>query len=53
MRQGPRAPIYAKLVGYGAKSDGYNMVVPLGMGGEQCMELAMDEVDQRAEEVIK
>jgi 3-oxoacyl-[acyl-carrier-protein] synthase-1 len=37
------ARIYAKLVGYGANSDGYDMVAPSGVGGERCMELAMDD----------
>jgi len=35
------AKIYAELVGYGANSDGYDMVAPSGVGGERCMELAM------------
>ena len=34
--------IYAELVGYGANSDGYDMVAPSGVGGERCMELVMD-----------
>ena len=40
------AKIYAELVGYGANSDGYDMVAPSGVGGERCMELAMDEADR-------
>jgi len=39
------AKIYAELVGYGANSDGYDMVAPSGVGGERCMQLAMDEAD--------
>jgi 3-oxoacyl-[acyl-carrier-protein] synthase-1 len=35
------AKIYAELVGYGANSDGYDMVAPSGVGGERCMDLAM------------
>jgi 3-oxoacyl-[acyl-carrier-protein] synthase-1 len=34
------AKIYAELVGYGATSDGYDMVVPSGEGAERCMRLA-------------
>eukprot|EP00584_Thalassiosira_punctigera_P002130 CAMPEP_0172531440 /NCGR_PEP_ID=MMETSP1067-20121228/4848_1 /TAXON_ID=265564 ORGANISM="Thalassiosira punctigera, Strain Tpunct2005C2" /NCGR_SAMPLE_ID=MMETSP1067 /ASSEMBLY_ACC=CAM_ASM_000444 /LENGTH=455 /DNA_ID=CAMNT_0013315819 /DNA_START=282 /DNA_END=1649 /DNA_ORIENTATION=+ len=40
------AKIYAELVGYGANSDGYDMVAPSGVGGERCMELAMAEADK-------
>merc|ERR1719238_1512852 len=36
------AKIYAELVGYGANSDGYDMVVPSGEGGQRCMKLAME-----------
>lgn len=39
------AKIYAELVGYGANSDGYDMVAPSGVGGERCMKIAMDEAD--------
>jgi 3-oxoacyl-(acyl-carrier-protein) synthase len=42
------AKIYAELVGYGANSDGYDMVAPSGVGGERCMKIAMDEANQRA-----
>jgi len=42
------AKIYAELVGYGANSDGYDMVAPSGVGGERCMKLAMDEANSRA-----
>ena len=44
------AKIYAELVGYGANSDGYDMVAPSGVGGERCMELAMDDAAARAGE---
>merc|ERR1719437_114165 len=40
------AKIYAELVGFGANSDGYDMVAPSGVGGERCMKLAMDEADR-------
>jgi len=39
------ARIYGELVGYGATSDGYDMVVPSGEGGERCMRLALDGLD--------
>jgi len=39
------AKIYAELVGYGATSDGYDMVAPSGEGGERCMKQAMATVD--------
>eukprot|EP00979_Chaetoceros_neogracilis_P011127 scaffold2697_cov204-Chaetoceros_neogracile.AAC.1 len=39
------AKIYAELVGYGANSDGYDMVAPSGIGGERCMKIAMDEAN--------
>lgn len=35
------APIYAELVGYGATSDGHDMVAPSGEGAERCMKLAL------------
>lgn len=35
------AKIYAELVGYGATSDGYNMVAPSGEGATRCMLQAM------------
>ncbi len=39
------APIYAELVGYGASSDGYDMVAPSGEGAIRCMQEAMATVD--------
>ena len=36
------AKIYGELVGYAANSDGYDMVAPSGVGGQDCMRLAMD-----------
>ena len=35
------AKIYAEIVGYGANSDGYDMVAPSGEGAERCMKIAM------------
>jgi len=39
------AKIYAEVVGYGATSDGYDMVAPSGEGAERCMALALQGVD--------
>lgn len=39
------AKIYAELVGYGATSDGFDMVAPSGEGGQRAMELAMSTVN--------
>ena len=39
------AKIYAELVGYGATSDGYDMVQPSGEGAVRCMQQAMESVD--------
>jgi 3-oxoacyl-[acyl-carrier-protein] synthase I len=38
------AKIYAELVGYGATSDGYDMVAPSGEGAMRCMRQAMATV---------
>lgn len=38
------AKIYAELVGYGATSDGYNMVAPSGEGATRCIKQAMATV---------
>jgi 3-oxoacyl-[acyl-carrier-protein] synthase-1 len=39
------AKIYGELVGYGATSDGYDMVAPSGEGAARCMELAKATVE--------
>ena len=39
------AKIYAELVGYGATSDGFDMVAPSGEGAVRCMQQAMSTVD--------
>jgi len=39
------AKIYAELVGYGATSDGYDMVSPSGEGAVRCMQQALATVD--------
>lgn len=38
------AKIYAEVVGYGATSDGYDMVAPSGEGAARCMQQAMQSV---------
>ena len=38
------ARIYAEIVGYGATSDGYDMVAPSGEGAERCMRMALSTV---------
>ncbi len=39
------AKIYAELVGYGATSDGHDMVQPSGEGAVRCMRMAMKDLD--------
>jgi len=39
------AKIYAELVGYGATSDGYDMVAPSGEGAARCMRQAIADID--------
>jgi 3-oxoacyl-(acyl-carrier-protein) synthase len=39
------AHIYGEIVGYGATSDGYDMVSPSGEGAVRCMQLAIESVD--------
>ncbi len=39
------AKIYAELTGYGATSDGYDMVAPSGEGAVRCMQMAMSTVE--------
>ncbi len=39
------ANILAEIVGYGATSDGYNMVAPSGEGAVRCMNQALSTVD--------
>ncbi len=39
------AKIYAEITGYGATSDGYNMVAPSGEGGRRAMEEALKTVE--------
>ncbi|MEM8629978.1 MAG: beta-ketoacyl-ACP synthase I [Pseudomonadota bacterium] len=41
------AKIYAEVTGYGATSDGYDMVAPSGEGGERSMRLAIKDLGER------
>ena len=43
-RRGAR--IYAELIGYGATSDGHDMVQPSGEGALRCMRLALEGVNE-------
>lgn len=40
------AKIYGELVGYGANSDGYDMVQPSGEGAVRCMKLALSGIEE-------
>lgn len=40
------AHIYAEIVGYGATSDGFDMVAPSGEGAVRCMKMAMENVEE-------
>ena len=42
------AKIYAEVTGYGATSDGHDMVAPSGEGGERSMRLAMGTIGERS-----
>ena len=41
------AKIYAEVTGYGATSDGHDMVAPSGEGGERSMKLALSTIGER------
>ena len=41
------AKIYAELTGYGATSDGYDMVAPSGEGAVRCMKMAMSTANNK------
>jgi 3-oxoacyl-[acyl-carrier-protein] synthase-1 len=43
------AKIYAEIVGYGATSDGYDMVAPSGEGAVRCMKQALQGIDQKVD----
>ena len=46
------AKIYAEVTGYGATSDGHDMVAPSGEGAERCMKLAMSMLGDRTVDYI-
>jgi len=41
------AKIYGEVIGYGANSDGYDMVAPSGEGAARCMKIAMSTIGGR------
>jgi len=43
------AKIYGELAGYGANSDGYDMVAPSGEGAARCMKMAMKYLDRQVD----
>tara|TARA_R110002072_G_scaffold93607_5_gene207427 strand:+ start:49499 stop:50689 length:1191 start_codon:yes stop_codon:yes gene_type:complete len=43
------AKIYAEIIGYGATSDGSDMVKPSGEGAVRCMQQAMGSVDSKVD----
>ncbi len=46
------AKIYGEVTGYGATSDGYDMVAPSGEGGERSMRLAVSTLGDRTVDYI-
>jgi 3-oxoacyl-[acyl-carrier-protein] synthase-1 len=46
------AKIYAEVTGYGATSDGHDMVAPSGEGGERSMKLAISTIGERKVDYI-
>ncbi len=40
------APIYAEIIGYGATSDGVDMVAPSGEGAVRCMQMGMQGLEE-------
>jgi len=46
------ARIYGEVTGYGATSDGYNMVAPSGEGGERSMKMALSTIGDRQVDYI-
>ena len=43
------AKIYAEITGYGATSDGYDMVAPSGEGAVRCMQAALSTVKKKVD----
>ncbi|MEX0374287.1 beta-ketoacyl-ACP synthase I [Spiribacter pallidus] len=46
------AKILAELIGYGATSDGYDMVAPSGEGAERCIQIALEMAGDRSVDYI-
>ena len=46
------AKIYAEITGYGATSDGYDMVAPSGEGAVRCMQMAMATTNNKTIDYI-
>ena len=46
------AKIYAELAGYGATSDGYDMVQPSGEGAVRCMQMALSNIKEKNDKKI-
>src|SRR6185436_19230295 len=40
------AKIYGEITGYGATSDGFDMVAPSGEGAARCMKLALADINE-------
>ncbi len=43
------AKIYGEIIGYGATSDGYDMVAPSGEGAVRCMNMALSTVNEKVD----
>lgn len=43
------AKIYGEIIGYGATSDGYDMVAPSGEGAVRCMRMALSTVNDKVD----
>jgi 3-oxoacyl-[acyl-carrier-protein] synthase-1 len=43
------ARIYGEIIGYGATSDGHDLVAPSGEGGERCMRMALATVKEKVD----
>lgn len=41
------ARIYGEIIGYGATSDGHDMVAPSGEGAERCMRMALGDIKEK------
>ena len=46
------ANIYGEVAGYGATSDGYDMVQPSGEGAVRCMNMALENVDRPVDYIL-